>query len=161
MNYRGGNMIKRYLSLVSVTLCQIILYSVSLYAGEFFERNNLAIDGYDPVAYFTEQKPMKGSTQFRSNFHGSTFQFASAVHRDAFAADPAKYAPQYGGYCAYGMAKGYKATIDPAAFTIADDKLYLNYSETVRSRWLSDIPGNIQKADANWPEVQKQTKVQE
>jgi YHS domain-containing protein len=159
MDYRGGNMIKRYLILVSVTLCQIILYSVSLYAGEFFERNNLAIDGYDPVAYFTEQKPVKGSAQFRSDFLGSTFQFVSTAHRDAFLADPSKYAPQYGGYCAYGTAKGYKAAIDPAAFTIVGDKLYLNYSETVRSRWLSDIPGYIQKADANWPEVQKQTKV--
>jgi YHS domain-containing protein len=145
--------------LLSITICQILLYSVTLCAGYFFERNNLAIDGYDPVAYFTEQKPVKGSTQFRSDFLGSTFQFASAVHREAFAADPSKYAPQYGGYCAYGMAKGYKATIDPAAFTVVGDKLYLNYSETVRSRWLSDIPGNVQKADANWPEVQKQTKV--
>ncbi len=136
-----------------------MLYSASICAGDFFERNNLAIDGYDPVAYFTEQKPVKGSTQFRSDFLGSTFQFASAVHRDAFLADPSKYVPQYGGYCAYGMAKGYKATIDPAAFTVVGDKLYLNYSETVRSRWLSDISGNVQKADANWPEVQKQTKV--
>jgi YHS domain-containing protein len=161
MDDGGRNMIKRYLILVSVTLCQIILYSVSLYAGEFFERNNLAIDGYDPVAYFTEQKPVKGSAQFRSDFQGSTFQFASAVHRDIFAADPAKYAPQYGGFCAYGMAKGYKATIDPAAFTVLSDKLYLNYSKTVRSQWLSDIPGYVQKADANWPEVRKQTKVHE
>ena len=104
---------------------------------------------------------MKGSAQFRSDFQGSTFQFASAVHRDIFAADPAKYAPQYGGFCAYGMAKGYKATIDPAAFTVLSDKLYLNYSETVRSQWLSDIPGYVQKADANWPEVRKQTKVHE
>ncbi|HEY5931672.1 MAG TPA: hypothetical protein VIT63_02075 [Nitrospira sp.] len=67
-----------------------MLYSVHVYAGEFFERNNLAIDGYDPVAYFTEMKPVKGSAEFRSDFQGSTFQFASAVHRDAFAADPAK-----------------------------------------------------------------------
>ena len=152
---------KRYLMLLSITLCQIVLYSASICAGDFFERNNLAIDGYDPVAYFTEKKPVKGSAQFRSDFQGSTFQFASVVHRDAFAADPSKYVPQYGGYCAYGMAKGYKATIDPAAFTVVGDKLYLNYSETVRSRWLSDIPGNVQKADANWPEVRKQTKVHE
>lgn len=150
---------KRYLTLLSVTICKILLYSVHVYAGEFFERNNLAIDGYDPVAYFTEMKPVKGSAEFRSDFQGSTFQFASAVHRDAFAADPAKYAPQYGGYCAYGMAKGYKATIDPAAFTVVGDKLYLNYSETVRSKWLSDIPGYVRKADATWPEVRKEAKV--
>lgn len=135
--------------------------STSAKAGDIFERNNMAIDGYDPVAYFTEQKPVKGSPEFRSDFQGSTFQFASAAHRDAFAADPSKYAPQYGGYCAYGMAKGYKAAIDPAAFTVVSDKLYLNYSETVRSRWVMDIPGYIRKADVNWPDVKKVTKVHE
>lgn len=133
----------------------------SVLAGEYFERNNIAIDGYDPVAYFTEQKPVRGSTQFRSDFHGSTFQFASAAHRDTFAANPEQFVPQYGGYCAYGMARGYKAKIDPAAFTIVGHKLYLNYGEAVRSRWLADVPGYIQKADANWPEVQKSIKVQE
>ncbi|MDF0675528.1 MAG: YHS domain-containing (seleno)protein [Nitrospira sp.] len=152
---------KRYSIVLSVTLHQIMLWSVTVYAGEFFERNNLAIDGYDPIAYFIEMKPVKGLQEFRADFQGSTFQFASAVHRDTFAADPTKYAPQYGGYCAYGMAKGYKAVIDPAAFTVVRDKLYLNYSEAVRSRWLSDIPGYVQKADTNWPEVQKQTKVHE
>jgi hypothetical protein len=87
--------------------------------------------------------------------------FTSAAHRDAFVAEPSKYAPQYGGFCAYGMAKGYKAVIDPAAFTVVREKLYLNYSESVRTRWLADIPSYIQKADANWPEVQRQAKVQE
>lgn len=130
-------------------------------AGQFFERNGLAIDGYDPVAYFTEQKPVKGSPEFRVEFEGATFQFTLAAHRDAFVADPSKFVPQYGGYCSYGMARGYKAKIDPAAFTIVGHKLYLNYGEAVRSRWLADVPGYIQKADVNWPEVQKSTKVQE
>lgn len=133
----------------------------SIHASQNFERNGLAIDGYDPVAYFTEQKPVKGLPEFRVESEGSTFQFASAAHQDAFSADPSKYVPQYGGYCAYGMAKGYKASIDPAAFTIVGDKLYLNYSETVRSQWLSDIPGYIRKADANWPDVKKVAKVHE
>jgi len=142
----------------------LILFTVSAapaFAGEYFEKGGLAIDGYDPVAYFTEQKSVKGSPEFRVEFEGSTFQFASAAHRDVFAADPSKYAPQYGGYCAYGMARGYKAKIDPAAFTVVRNKLYLNYNETIRSRWLSDIPSYIQKADANWPEVQKHTTVHE
>lgn len=133
----------------------------SAVAGEFFERNGVAIDGYDPVAYFTEMKSVKGSPEFRSDYQGSTFHFVSAAHRDAFAADPSRYAPQYGGFYAYGTAKVYKATIDPAAFTIVHAKLYLNYGEAVHSRWLSDISGHIQKADANWPEVQKQTKMKE
>lgn len=131
----------------------------SVFAGEYFERNGLAIDGYDPVAYFTEMKPVKGSPEFHADYQDSTFHFVSAAHRDAFTADPEKFAPQYGGYCAYGMAKGYKASIDPAAFTVVGDKLYLNYSETVRSQWLTDIPGYIRKADANWPDVRKVTKV--
>jgi YHS domain-containing protein len=130
-------------------------------AGGLFERNGLAIDGYDPVAYFTDQKPVKGSAEFQFSYQGSVFHFASADHRDLFAVSPAQYAPQYGGYCAYGMAKGYKAAIDPDAFTVVRDKLYLNYSEAIRTRWLSDIPGYVQRADANWPEVQRQAKVQE
>jgi YHS domain-containing protein len=133
----------------------------SIHASQNFERNGLAIDGYDPVAYATEKKPVKGSPEFRADYHGATFQFASAAHRDTFAANPEKYAPQYGGYCAYGMAKGYKAAIDPAAFTVVGDKLYLNYSETVRSQWLSDVPGYIRRADANWPDVKKVAKVHE
>lgn len=154
-------MIKRYLILLAISLCSTSLCVVNVYAEKFFERNHLALDGYDPVAYFTEHKPVKGSAQFRADFQGSTFQFVSAAHRDAFALNPAKFAPQYGGYCAYGMAKGYKATIDPAAFTIVSEKLYLNYSETIHSRWRLDIPGYVQKADANWPEVRKQTTVRE
>jgi YHS domain-containing protein len=161
MDYQRRNIIKRCSILCTLTICVTWLLATGTQAGEFFERNNLAIDGYDPVAYFTERKPVKGSSEYRSDFQGSTFQFASAAHRDAFAADPPKYAPQYGGYCAYGMAKGYKAAIDPAAFTVVRDRLYLNYSESVRTRWLSDIPSYIQKADANWPEVQRQAKVQE
>lgn len=143
----------------------IMLFAVGfvepIHASQQFERNGLAIDGYDPIAYFMERKPVKGLPEFRAEFQGATFQFASANHRDRFAADPEKFAPQYGGYCAYGTAKGYKAKIAPEAFTVVQGKLYLNYSEAVQTRWLSDIPGYIQKADANWPEVQKQTKVRE
>lgn len=143
----------------------IMLFAVGfvepIHASQQFERNGLAIDGYDPIAYFMERRPVKGLPEFRAEFQGATFQFASANHRDRFAADPEKFAPQYGGYCAYGTAKGYKAKIAPEAFTVVQGKLYLNYSEAVQTRWLSDIPGYIQKADANWPEVQKQTKVRE
>lgn len=145
-----------------VLMALILLGCVdSAYADQFFERNGLAIDGYDPVAYFIERKPVKGSPEFRTNYQGTTFQFVSAAHRETFGANPERFVPQYGGYCAYGMARGYKATIDPAAFTVVHDKLYLNYSDTVQARWLSDVPGYIQRADANWPEVQKQTTVHE
>lgn len=150
------------MTVLRLLLVLLVVGSVgSTYASQQFERNGLAIDGYDPVAYFTEKKPVKGSPEFRTAYQGSTFLFASATHRDAFVAEPTKYAPQYGGFCAYGMAKGYKAVIDPAAFTVVRDKLYLNYSESVRTRWLSDIPGYVQKADTNWPDVQRQDNVRE
>jgi hypothetical protein len=84
---------------------------------------------------------------------GATWRFASAEHRDRFAVDPERYAPQYGGYCAWAVSQGYTAKIDPAAWKIVDDKLYLNYSKDVQSQWSSDIPGNIAKADANWPGI--------
>ena len=152
---------KRYVHILSLILCGMALYAVNASAGEFFERNGVAISGYDLVAYFDEERPVKGVPEFRAEFRGSTFQFISAAHRDAFAADPGKFSPQYGGYCAYGTAKGYKAKIDPEAFTVVQGKLYLNYSDAVQTRWLSDIPGYIEKADVNWPEVQKQTRVRE
>ena len=128
-------------------------------AGEFFEKDGVAIRGYDPVAYFTDGKPGKGIERYMAAYRGSTFHFASAAHRDAFIAEPAKYAPQYGGFCAYGTAGGYKAAIDPAAFSIVDGKLYLNYNAKVQSQWSADIPGYIRKADAKWPEVTLQAKV--
>lgn len=152
---------KRYPKGVSITVC-VFMFSASLaWATQFFEKNSLAIDGYDPVAYFTEHKPVKGAPEFRTDFQGWTFQFVSAAHRDAFVVNPERFIPQYGGYCAYGMARGYKAKIDPVAFSVVHDKLYLNYNEAIRSRWVSDIPGYIKQADANWPEVQKQSTVHE
>jgi YHS domain-containing protein len=116
-------------------------------------QDNLALKGYDPVAYFTEKKPVPGKPEFIARHEGATYRFANAANRDAFAAAPEKYAPQYGGYCAFGMASGYKAPIEPDAWTVVDGKLYLNYNQSVRSRWSSDIPGFVAKADANWPTV--------
>ena len=153
--------INKYFNCIYIAIGFIAILASPVFSAEFFDRNGLAIDGYDPVAYFTEQKSVKGSPEFRSDYKGSTFQFVSAAHRDAFMADPEKFAPQYGGYCAYGMAKGYKAKIDPAAFSVIHGTLYLNYSDAVRTRWLSDVPGYVQQADANWPETMKLTKVHE
>jgi YHS domain-containing protein len=135
------------------------LFAVPAFAGEYFEKDGVAIHGYDPIAYFTEMKPVKGLPEFQAEYQGSTFYFNTATNRDRFTMQPDKFAPQYGGFCAFGMAKGYKAVIDPAAFTVVDDKLYLNYSESVRFQWNVDIPGYILKANANWPDVKRLTKV--
>ncbi len=113
----------------------------------------VAVGGYDPVAYFTEGKPVKGSESLTLQHDGATWRFASAENRAAFQADPAKYAPQYGGYCAYAVSQGHTAKAEPDAWTIHDGKLYLNYDKGVQAKWGTDIPGYIAKADANWPGV--------
>lgn len=113
----------------------------------------VAIKGTDVVAYFTEGRVVTGSSQFAHRWHDTEWRFASAANRDAFAREPEKYAPQYGGFCAWGMAEGYRAPIDPAAFRVVDGKLYLNYNRSVQGTWLKDIPGNVTKADDNWAKI--------
>jgi YHS domain-containing protein len=112
-----------------------------------------AIEGYEPVAYFEEGKPVEGDSDHTHEWMGATWYLASAANRDLFAADPEKYAPQYGGYCAWAVANGYTAKIDPQAWAVVDDKLYLNYSLDVQKQWQQDVPGNITKADGNWPGI--------
>ncbi|KAA3629851.1 MAG: YHS domain-containing protein [Proteobacteria bacterium] len=112
-----------------------------------------AIRGYDPVAYFAQGKPVKGDPRFSLEYQGATWRFASAENRDRFAAEPGRYAPQYGGYCAWAVSQGYTASVVPDAWRIVNNKLYLNYSTGVQRRWSQDVPGNIAKADANWPAV--------
>jgi YHS domain-containing protein len=113
----------------------------------------VAVGGYDPVAYFTEGKPVKGSKDFTADYEGATWRFANAANRDVFQADPLKYAPRYGGYCAWAVSQGYTAKGDPRAWTIHNGKLYLNYDKKVRATWAKDIPGNVKKGDVNWPAV--------
>jgi YHS domain-containing protein len=120
---------------------------------QVFSDREGAIRGHDPVAYFDRKGPVKGSKQFSHPWGGATWHFASAENRDKFAADPERYAPRYGGYCAYAVANGYTADIDPRAWSVVDGRLYLNYSLGVRERWNRDIPGHIRRGDANWPLV--------
>ena len=129
----------------------------SAFAGEFFEVDGHALRGYDPVAYVEAAKPTLGTSEHSFEYQGSKFLFASAENRDKFAADPAKYAPQYGGWCALGTANGYKVSTQPDAFKVVNGKLYLNYNRKVLDLWTKDEPGYIAKADANWPEVSKQS----
>ena len=118
-----------------------------------FSDSSGAIRGYDPVAYFTQGRPVKGSPELTHQWKGATWRFASAENRERFAAAPEKYAPQYGGYCAYGVASGYAVKIEPDAWSVVDGKLYLNYDRSVQKSWQSDVPGYIRKADVNWPRV--------
>ncbi len=113
----------------------------------------VAIKGYDPVAYFEEGRAVEGSSSFSHDWNGAEWRFASAANRDLFAADPDRYKPQYGGYCAWAVAQGYTADIDPEAFDIHDGKLYLNFNKSVQRRWRADKPALIVEGDANWPDI--------
>ena len=136
-------------------ICLFVFSVLSLFAQKpaVFSPGGKALNGYDPVAYFTEGKPVRGDSAYATQWQGSTWHFANAQHRDAFRADPERYAPQYGGYCAYGMSRGYKAPTEADAWTIANGKLYLNYNQKVRTEWDKDREGYIRKADENWPGV--------
>ncbi|MEM7177462.1 MAG: YHS domain-containing (seleno)protein [Pseudomonadota bacterium] len=112
-----------------------------------------AIKGYDTVAYFTERKPVKGTTAYSHDWKGSTWLFASQEHRDMFAANPEKYAPQYGGYCAYAVTLGNTLPIDPTIFRIVDDKLYLNLNMGVHKKWLNKMPQMIARGNEQWPDA--------
>ena len=147
-------------TLTAAVLASAVLVA-NAQAGAFFEQGGAALRSHDAVAYFKDGKPVKGSAEYKAEFKGSTFLFVSKANRDTFAAEPAKYAPQYGGYCAFGVAGGYKAAIDPAAFTVVDGKLYLNYNREVQKQWSGNVPGFIAKADKNWPAVAGQSKVHE
>ncbi len=112
------------------------------------------IGGYDPVAYFKAGKPVRGNGYHTATHNGGTYLFANAENRDAFAANPEKYAPQYGGYCAYGVAVGKKFYSDPNRWKIVDGKLYLNLDKGIQKKWNEDIRGNIARADSNWMDIE-------
>tara|TARA_A100001391_G_scaffold48685_1_gene28962 strand:- start:20916 stop:21470 length:555 start_codon:yes stop_codon:yes gene_type:complete len=117
----------------------------------------IALHGFDPVAYFTVGQPTRGSASFTAFHEGATYRFASAANRDRFKANPAAYAPQFGGFCAMGVALEKKLDGDPNVWKIVDGKLYLNVNPDVAVAWNRDIPGNIAKANENWPEIRHAT----
>lgn len=117
----------------------------------YFANKEGAIRGFDPVAYFTEQKAVKGSTEFSYVWNGVTWYFTSDSNKKSFVENPEKYAPQFGGYCAYGVSEDHKSPTDPLAFTIVNNKLYLNYSNKVKELWMKQQPQRIEKANELWP----------
>ncbi len=140
---------------IVVAISIAMLTGTSLFAQKspVFVHSGKAIRGYDPVAYFTEGKPAKGDAKLIYNWNDANWYFSSQKHLDLFKANPEKYAPQYGGYCAYGLSNGYKAPTDADAWTIDNDKLYLNYNLQVRREWNKEREQRIKRADENWPSV--------
>jgi len=115
--------------------------------------SNVGVGGYDPVAYFTDGRAVRGSTQHRIVHQGYEYRFASAEHLAAFRANPTRYLPQYGGYCAWAVSQNYTAHGNPLNWRIVDGRLYLNYNDEIQRRWERDIPGFIRAANVNWPGV--------
>ncbi|TQV85142.1 YHS domain-containing protein [Exilibacterium tricleocarpae] len=142
-----------------ITLIGALLMSGAAMAADpevYSHKKHGAIKGTDPVAYFSlqpGQDAVSGSDQFTYEWNGATWKFASAENREKFIANPEQYAPQYGGYCAFAVSHNFTKPTDPDAWRIVDNKLYLNLSKRVQKKWVKDIPGNIAKADSNWPGV--------
>src|ERR1051325_10457568 len=114
-------------------------------------KDGVAIQGYDPVAYFTESRPVKGEAQFQSYYNGATYYFSSLANKKTFDSNPKKYEPQFGGFCAYAVSQGHTAKIEPDAFQVLNDRLLLQYDKGVREKFNKDSLGNLKKADQNWP----------
>ncbi|WP_299028500.1 YHS domain-containing (seleno)protein [uncultured Sulfitobacter sp.] len=140
-----------------------ISFASAAFAGDqYIDETGFAASGYDVVAYFslpqnpvgqTQPAPVEGNKAITAKYNGATFAFSSDANRDTFLADPAKYAPQYDGHCAYGVAKGGKVPGNPTLWRIVDDKLYLNITTNVVGFWEEDIPGNLNLSTANWPSL--------
>jgi hypothetical protein len=120
------------------------------HAQPVFATGGVAIRGYDPVAYFTDGKPVEGSRDFTFDWQGAKWRFKDSSNLKLFRAQPEKYAPQFGGYCAYGVSENHKSPTEPEAFTIVNEKLYLNYSLKVKQIWSQNREVRIQKAETNW-----------
>jgi YHS domain-containing protein len=135
------------------TLLAAIAGAAQAVEPTFTDDLDQAIRGYDPVAYFTDGKPVEGKRDITFAWKGVTWRFVSEKNRDLFKAKPEAYAPQYGGYCAWAVSQGYTAKGDPKYWRIVDGKLYLNYDAKVQKDWEKDIPGHISKGDNNWPKV--------
>jgi YHS domain-containing protein len=137
-----------------VLLITLLLASNLTFAQrEVFVKSDAAIRGYDPVAYFTQGMPVQGKKEWSYVWKDATWFFSNQENMNTFRQQPEKYAPQFGGYCAYGVMEGHKASTQPNAWTIIGGKLYLNYNTDVRARWKKDQQQNIDTAKKNWPAV--------
>jgi len=135
--------------------CFLILISATFVFASTINKDvhGVAIKGYDPVAYFTDQNPTMGESTFQYKWQDATWYFTSEDHKRLFVSNPEKYAPEFGGYCAYGVSKGSKADIDPTAWSIVDNKLYLNFNESVQAIWKKNSVEYIRVANQNWPKI--------
>lgn len=142
-------------SILASLLVLFVLAETAAQKSEIFEKDGMAIKGYDVVAFHTEAKATKGLENFTYRWKDANWLFANQANLDMFKEDPEKFAPQYGGYCAYGTADGHKAPTETDTWTIRDKKLYFNYNKKVQEIWNKDQAGYIKKADKNWVEIRE------
>ena len=150
---KSPGLMRRYFMVTAFALMALLAACSSTVTPVNITRDGVAIKGYDPVSYFTDGRPVKGKSEFQYEWKGARWWFSSAEHRDLFRSSPGKYAPQYGGYCAYAVSQGKTADIDPYAWNVVNGRLYLNLNKDVQKIWSRDIPGYIRKADRNWPHI--------
>ncbi|MGF1462561.1 MAG: YHS domain-containing (seleno)protein [Maricaulaceae bacterium] len=142
-----------FLKTALTTLAGALAFAGAAFAGEIniAKGETYALQGYDTVAYHTVGEATEGDTAYTAQYKGETWLFASADNRDLFKAEPAKYAPAYGGHCAFGASVNRLFDGDPEAWQIVDGQLYVNKDKGILKRWQKDIPGNLEKSEANWP----------
>ena len=132
-----------------VSICS----AVSAQKSPVYAPKGVALDGYDAVAFFTQGKPVKGSSNYALQWNGAQWLFADKADLESFKKEPEKYAPQYGGYCAYGASQGHKASVEINTWSVVNNKLYLNYDQKVKSTWVKDEASYIESADKKWPQI--------
>ena len=143
---------KTYVYVMAMLMAVVMAQTVS--AHNTNDVSHVAIGGYDPVAYFEMGKPMPGNGHNTATHNGATYLFSSKEHKEKFEANPEKYAPQYGGFCAYGVSVGKKFFSDPERWKIVDVKLYLNLDKDIQKLFNQDVAGHLAKAEANWPNIE-------
>ena len=153
--YKGYKHKTKQFIMKFATLLLLTTLSASTYAqkSEIFTNKGIAVKGYDVVAYFEESKPVKGSKEHQLKWKDAIWYFSSAENLAKFKEEPQRFAPQYGGYCAYAVANGSTAPIDPDAWSIVDNKLYLNFNKSIQKKWEANTTQHINQADQNWPKV--------
>ncbi len=127
--------------------------SIQAFSAQQYLYNTVGVNGYDLVTYFTDKRPLRGNGNFVSEQNGVTYLFSSEENKNAFEKDPDKYLPAYNGWCAFGVSVGKKFAADPEVWEIVDGKLYMNLDPSIKVMWREDIPGNIKKANKNWPKI--------
>jgi len=156
-------MMNRFTLTIAAAASALTLATAAFAGEQYIDETGFAVSGYDVVAYFdleaqpvgqTQTPAVPGNADITAEYNGATFAFSTEENREKFVADPARYAPQYDGHCAYGVAQGGKVPANPNLWRIVDDKLYLNITDVVVGFWEEDIPGNITKSETNWVNIE-------